>query len=66
MELLAVFLPLVAFAIAALFGKKIGDKGCQLVTCSAVIVAAFAAIALFADVATVSYTHLTLPTICSV
>ena len=51
MELLAVFLPLVAFAIAGLFGKQIGDKGCQFVTCSALIIAAFASISLFFDVA---------------
>ena len=51
MELLAVFLPLVAFAVAGLFGKQLGDKGCQFVTCSAVIVAALASISLFFDVA---------------
>ncbi len=51
MELLAVFLPLVAFAVAGLFGKQIGDKGCQFVTCSALIIAAFASISLFFDVA---------------
>lgn len=51
MELLAVFLPLIAFLIAGLFGKQMGDKGCQFVTCSAVIVAALASISLFFDVA---------------
>ncbi len=51
MELLAVFLPLCAFLIAGLFGKQIGARMCQLVTCSAVIVAAFASIGLFMDVA---------------
>lgn len=51
MELLAVFLPLIAFVIAGLFGKKIGDKGCQFVTCGALIVAALASISLFFDVA---------------
>lgn len=51
MELLAVFLPLIAFVIAGLFGKQIGDKGCQFVTSAAVIVAAFASIGLFFDVA---------------
>lgn len=51
MELLAVFSPLVAFAIAGLFGKKIGDTGCQIVTSGAVILAALCSILLFFDVA---------------
>lgn len=50
MELLAVFPPFFAFLIAALFGKQIGDKGCQFVTCAAITVAAFAAISLFFSV----------------
>jgi NADH-quinone oxidoreductase subunit L len=49
MELLAVFSPLIAFLIAGLFGKMMGDKGCQLVTCAAVILAAFASVMLFLD-----------------
>lgn len=51
MELLAVFLPLIAFAVSFLFGKNIGDRGCQLVTCSALVIAALSSVALFADVA---------------
>lgn len=51
MELLAVFLPLLAFVVAFLFGKQIGDRGAQFVTCSALIVAALASISLFFDVA---------------
>lgn len=50
MELLAVFLPLIAFLIAGIFGKNIGDKGAQFVTCAALIVAAFSSIVLFFDV----------------
>lgn len=50
MELLAVFPPLFAFLIAGIFGKSIGDKGCQFVTSFAVILAAFASIILFFDV----------------
>jgi NADH-quinone oxidoreductase subunit L len=50
MELLAVFSPLFAFLVAGLFGRQIGDKGAQFVTCAAVIVAAFAAVTLFFDV----------------
>lgn len=51
MELLAVFLPLFAFLIAGLFGKRIGARGCQIVTCGGVIIAALASIGLFLDVA---------------
>ena len=51
MEILAVFLPLVAFVIAGLFGKQIGHKGCQIVTCTSLIIAALCSIALFFDVA---------------
>ncbi|MCB1720589.1 MAG: NADH-quinone oxidoreductase subunit L [Rhodospirillales bacterium] len=51
MELLAVFLPLIAFLIAGVFGGRIGDRGCQFVTCTAVIVAALLAVRLFFDVA---------------
>ncbi|GJL84873.1 MAG: NADH:ubiquinone oxidoreductase subunit L [Micavibrio sp.] len=47
MELLAVFPPLFGFLIAALFGKQIGDKGAQFVTCAGMIVAALAACSLF-------------------
>ncbi len=50
MELIAVFAPLFAFALAFLFGKQLGDKGCQFVTCAALIIAAFASITLFFDV----------------
>lgn len=50
MELLAVFSPLVAFLIAGLFGKRIGDKGAQFVTCAAVFLAAFSSIILFFEV----------------
>ncbi|MGB0719069.1 MAG: NADH-quinone oxidoreductase subunit L [Bdellovibrionales bacterium] len=51
MELLAVFSPLIAFALAGLFGKQLGHKGCQFVTCAAVIVAAFCSVILFFEVA---------------
>ncbi|MDH5722426.1 MAG: NADH-quinone oxidoreductase subunit L [Alphaproteobacteria bacterium] len=49
MELLAVFAPLIAFLVAGIWGKAIGDKGCQLVTCTAVVVAALCSITLFFD-----------------
>lgn len=50
MELLAVFSPLIAFLIAGIFGKSIGDKGAQFVTCAALIIAALSSIVLFFDV----------------
>lgn len=50
MELLAVFSPLFAFLVAGIFGKKIGDKGAQFVTCAAVIVAALSSVILFFDI----------------
>lgn len=51
MELLAVFSPLVAFVIAGLLNKQIGDAGCQFVTCTALVIAAISSIVLFFDVA---------------
>lgn len=50
MELLAVFPPLVAFLIAFLFGKQLGHRLVELVTCSGVIIAAIASCTLFVDV----------------
>lgn len=51
MELLVVFLPLLAFVVAGMFGQQIGDKGCQIVTCSGVIIAALCSVILFFEVA---------------
>ncbi|MCC6597364.1 MAG: NADH-quinone oxidoreductase subunit L [Alphaproteobacteria bacterium] len=50
MEILAVFSPLFAFMVAGIFGKSIGDRGCQFVTCAGVILAALTSILLFFDV----------------
>ncbi len=50
MELVAVFAPLAGFLIAFLFGKQIGAKGAQFVTCTGLILAAMASIGLFYDV----------------
>jgi len=50
MELLAIFPPVVAFLIAFLFGKQLGDRAVQLITCAGVITAAFCSCALFVDV----------------
>lgn len=50
MEQLAVFTPLAGFIIAFLFGKQIGDKGAQFITCSGLIIAAVCSVMLFFDV----------------
>ncbi len=49
-EYFAIFPPIVAFIIAFLFGKQLGDKMVELITCAGVITAAFCSCALFVDV----------------
>lgn len=49
-EYLAIFPPIVAFVISFLFGKIIGDRAVQLITCAGVITAAFCSCALFVDI----------------
>ncbi|HLG89924.1 MAG TPA: NADH-quinone oxidoreductase subunit L [Alphaproteobacteria bacterium] len=51
LEGLAVFPPLAAAAIAGLFGRRIGDRGSQLITCAAVLFSAVVSCWLFYDVA---------------
>jgi NADH-quinone oxidoreductase subunit L len=46
----AVFLPLIAAFIAGFFGRWIGDRGAQLVTCGAMVIAGLCGIATFYDV----------------
>lgn len=50
MEYIAVLSPLVAFLIAFCFGKEIGDKGAQVVTCFGVVFAALISCTLFFEV----------------
>ena len=50
MEITAVFAPLVGFLLAFLFGKNMGDKGAQFVTCSGIVIAAVASCMLFFEV----------------
>ncbi|MGC2523064.1 MAG: NADH-quinone oxidoreductase subunit L [Stellaceae bacterium] len=50
MALAVVFLPLVAAIIAGFFGRAIGDRGSQLVTCGALLVSAALGIVLFRDI----------------
>jgi NADH-quinone oxidoreductase subunit L len=47
-----VFLPLLAAAIAGLFGRSIGDRGSQLVTCGAVLASMVLGILLFTSILT--------------
>ncbi len=51
MDAVIVFLPLAAALIAGLFGRQIGDRGAQVVTCGAMLLAAALSVAVFADVA---------------
>jgi NADH-quinone oxidoreductase subunit L len=47
----AVFLPLLGAVIAGFFGRWIGDRGAQLVTCAAMLAAAAVGVVLFVQVA---------------
>ena len=51
MTVAAIFLPLVGAFLAGIFGRWIGDRGAQLVTCLAVGIAAVLGVILFFDVA---------------
>lgn len=50
MALAIVFLPLVAAIIAGFFGRAIGDRGAQVVTCGALLLSAALGIFLFRDI----------------
>src|SRR5439155_1882193 len=45
-----VFLPLIAAMIAGFFGRVIGDRGAQLVTCGALLLSAVLGLFLFRDI----------------
>jgi NADH-quinone oxidoreductase subunit L len=45
-----VFLPLIAAVIAGFFGRVIGDRGAQLVTCGALLLSAVLGLFLFRDI----------------
>lgn len=59
MELLAVFLPFFAFVVAGLFGREMGDKACQVITCLSVIIAALISCILFYEVALTGQSYTT-------
>ena len=50
MAVAVVFLPLIAAVIAGFFGRVIGDRGAQLVTCGALLLSAVLGILLFRDI----------------
>src|SRR6266705_5907535 len=50
MAVAVVFLPLLAAIIAGFFGRVIGDRGSQLVTCGALLLSAVLGIFLFRDI----------------
>lgn len=50
MEVLAVLSPLLGALIAGIFGKQIGDKGAQFITCFLMTVAALSSLLLFHEV----------------
>ncbi|MBI5165085.1 MAG: NADH-quinone oxidoreductase subunit L [Magnetospirillum sp.] len=51
MYVLAIFLPLLASLVAGLFGRTLGDRGAQIVTCGAVGTSALLSIPIFLTVA---------------
>src|ERR1700685_71774 len=51
MTIAAIFLPLLGAFIAGFFGRWIGDRGAQLVTCLALVIAAVLGGVLFVNVA---------------
>jgi NADH-quinone oxidoreductase subunit L len=50
LALAVVFLPLIAAVIAGFFGRAIGDRGSQVVTCGALLVSAALGILVFRDI----------------
>ncbi len=50
MAVLVVFLPLVAAAIAGFFGRAIGDRGAQIVTCGALLASMVLGVLLFREI----------------
>ena len=56
MEYAIVFLPLVASIVSGFFGKKIGVKSCQILTCSFVSISAILSLIIFYQVIVSGYT----------
>ena len=47
MAVLVVFLPLLAAIVAGFFGRAIGDRGAQIVTCGALVISMLLGMVLF-------------------
>ena len=54
---LAIFLPLIGAIIAGFFGRMIGNKGSQYVTCGLLIASAVISVIAFIDIALLGNTH---------
>jgi NADH-quinone oxidoreductase subunit L len=54
---LAIFLPLIGALIAGFFGRMIGDKGSQYVTCGLLIASAVISVIAFIDIGIMGNTH---------
>src|SRR5579871_5414702 len=59
MDVAIVVLPLIAAALAGLFGKWIGDRGAQGVTCLAMLISLGLSCYVFADVALAGHVRVT-------
>ncbi len=59
LETAIVLLPLIGAAIAGLFGRVIGDRGAQIVTCTLLGISALVSIVVFKRVAIDGYTGVT-------
>jgi NADH-quinone oxidoreductase subunit L len=59
MDVAVVFLPLIGAIIAGLFGRQIGDRGAQLVTCGLLGLSALLSLVVFQDVVIAGNVHVT-------
>ncbi len=59
MDVAVVFLPLIGAIIAGLFGRQIGDRGAQLVTCGLLGLSALLSLVVFYDVVIAGNVHVT-------
>ena len=50
MAIAVVFLPLIAAIVAGFFGRTIGDRGSQIITCGALLLSAVLGIFVFRDI----------------
>src|SRR5947209_19928527 len=57
MAVAVVFLPLIAAIIAGFFGRTIGDRGAQLVTCGALLLSGVLGLFLFRDILASDQVH---------